>query len=187
MISTLNDIKKGINVVRDGEPYNVVEANFVRMQACKPTMQTKMKNLINGKVIEHNFHAGEKVEEADLLKKKVDYLYANGEKYNFMASDDFEQFELPKESIEKIVPYLKEGDKVDAIYFNGNPVSLSLPLKVELKVASTPDGVKGDSAQGRVTKAAEMETGLTVQVPLFIKDGDTIKVNSETGEYSERV
>lgn len=187
MISTLNDIKKGINIVRDGEPYNVVEANFVRMQACKPTMQTKMKNLLNGKVIEHNFHPGEKVEEADLLRKKVDYLYNDGEKYYFMAGDDFEQFDLPKDNLENILPYLKDGDKVDALYFNGSPVSISLPLKVELKVVSAPEGVKGDSAQGRVTKTAEMETGLEVQVPLFIKEGDVIRVNTETGDYSERV
>jgi elongation factor P len=164
----------------------VVDAQFIQMQACKPTMKTKIKNLISGKVLEVSFHAGDKVETADLLRKKVDYLYNDGSNYHFMTTDDFEQFELSKEAVGELAGYMKDGDKVDALYFNGNPVAINLPTKVELKVASAPEGVKGNSAQGRVTKAAEMETGITIQVPLFIKEGEMIKVNTETGEYSER-
>ncbi len=187
MLSTLNDIKKGLNILQNGEPYVVMEAHFVRMQQRKPVMQTKLKNLINGKVAEINFHPGDRVEEADLQRKKVDYLYNDGENFHFMAQDDFEQFTISKENIATQIDYLRDGDKVDALYFNGNPVSISLPPKVELKVVSAPEGVKGNSAQGRVTKTAEMETGLKIQVPLFVKENDIIRINTDTGEYVERV
>lgn len=187
MISTLNDIKKGLNVIVEGEPYVVVEAHFVRMQQRKPVMQTKLKNLINGKVAEINYHPGDKVEEANLQRKKVDYLYNDGSNYYFMSQDDFEQFSIEKESIANQIGFMKDGDKVDALYFNNNPVSISLPPKVELKIVSAPDGVKGNSAQGRVTKTAELETGMNIQVPLFVKEGDVIRINTDTGEYVERV
>lgn len=187
ILSTLNDIKKGINVLHENEPYVVVEANFVRMQQRKPVMQTKLRNLLNGKTVEVNFHPGDRVEVADMQRKKVDYLYNDGEKFFFMSQDDFEQFEIPKETIGNSAGFLKDGDKVDALYFNDNPVSISVQPKVELKVTSAPEGVRGDSAQGRVTKVAEMETGLKINVPLFVKEGDVIRINTETGEYVERV
>ena len=187
IIPNLNGIKKGTNIIYEGDPYVVVEANFVRMQQRKPVMQTKMKNLLNGKVAEVNFHPGDKVAEADLQKKKTEYLYNDGSNYHFMTSDDFEQFSLPAEIIGHLSNYMKDGDRVDVLYFAGNPVSISLPTKVELRVASAPEGVKGNSAQGRVTKTAELETGVNIQVPLFIKEGDIIRVNTETEEYCERV
>lgn len=187
MIPTLNNIKKGINIIQNGEPYVVLEARFVKMQMRKPVMQTKLKNLINGRVMEVNFHQGDRVEEADLTRKKVDYLYSDGENYYFMSPDDFEQFSMEKNIIGDAVDYLKEGDKIDTLYFNDKPVSISLPPKVELRVISAPDAVRGNSAQGRVTKTAELETGLNIQVPLFVKEGDVVRVNTESGEYVERV
>lgn len=187
MISTLNDIKKGLNLIHENEPHLVMEARFVRMQQRKPVMQTKLKNLISGKVVEINFHPGDRVMEADLQRKKADYLYQDGDYAYFMAQDDFEQFSLSHDQIKSCLGYLKEGDKVDVLYFNNQPLSISLPAKVELKVVAAPEAVRGNSAQGRVTKTAEVETGLKLQVPLFIKIGDIIRVNTETGEYSERV
>jgi len=186
-LSTLNDIKKGINILHESEPYVVVEANFVRMQQRKPVMQTKMRKLLNAKVVQVNFHPGDKIEEADLMRKKVDYLYNDGTSYYFMAPDDFEQFTISADSLGNKTGFLKEGDKVDALYFNNNPVSISLAPKVELKVVSTPEGDRGNSAQGRVTKLAELETGISLAVPMFIKDGDIIRINTETEEYVERV
>lgn len=186
VIQNLNGIKKGMSINYEGEPYLVTDAQFIQMQACKPTMKTKIKHLITGKVLEVSFQPSDKVEIADLQRKKCDYLYNDGNKYYFMTQDDFDQFELEKKNIGALTGYMKDGDKVDILYYNGNPVSISLPTKVELKVASAPEGVKGNSAQGKVTKAAEMETGITIQVPLFIKEGDVIRVNTETGEYSER-
>jgi elongation factor P len=157
------------------------------MQQRKPVMQTKLRNLLNSKVAQVNFHPGDRIEEADLMRKKVDYLYNDGTNWNFMSQDDFEQFALTKETLGDQIGFLKEGDKVDALYFNGNPVSVSLQPKVELKVVSAPEGVRGDSAQGRVTKLAELETGVSINVPLFVKEGDTIRINTDTGEYVERV
>jgi len=186
MISTLNDIKKGLNIVHESEPYLVTEANFVRMQAQKPVMQTKLKNLLTGKAIEVTYHPNDKIEEADLLRKKVDYLYTDGAKYFFMDSESFEQFELSGEIIGDNDRFMKDGDKIDAMYFNGNPIAISLPPKVELKVTSAPEGVRGNTAQGRATKAIELETGITIQAPLFIKDGDVVRVNTDDGSYSER-
>ena len=186
MLSTLNDIKKGLNIIYEGEPYAVAEARFVRMQQRKPVMQTKLKNLLNGKVREINFHPGDKIEEADLQRKKADYLYHDGYNYYFMAQDDYEQFSISTDSVGNKAGLMKEGDKIDVLYFNNNPASISLPPKVELKVISAPDAVKGNSAQGRVTKTAEMETGLGLQVPLFVKAGDIIRINTDTGEYVER-
>jgi len=187
ILSTLNDIKKGINVLYNGEPYVVMTANFVKMQMRKPVMQTKLKNLLNGKTVETTFHQGDRIEVADMARNKVDYLYNDGQKYFFMSQTDFEQFEIDKETLGDIAGYLREGDKVDALYFNDNPVSISVQPKVELKVVSSPEGVRGDSAQGRVTKVAEMETGLKINVPLFVKEGDVIRINTDTGEYVERV
>ncbi len=187
ILSTLNDIKKGINVLHEGDPYVVIEANFVRMQQRKPVMQTKMRNLLNGKTVEVNFHPGDRIEVADMQRKKVDYLYNDGGKFFFMSQNDFEQFEIDRQTIGSAADYLKEGDKVDALYFNDNPVSISVQPKVELRVVSAPEGVRGDSAQGRVTKIAELETGLKINVPLFVKEGDVIRINTETGEYVERV
>jgi elongation factor P len=187
MISTLNDIKKGLNVIHNSEPYLVADAKFVRMQAQKPVMQTKLKNLLTGKVIEITYHPSDKVKEANLQRKKVDYLYNDGQKYFFMSTDDFEQFDLPNDIVGDQSKFMKEGDKVDALFFNGNAVSISLPAKVELKVTSAPEGVKGNTAQGKVTKPVELETGVTIQAPLFIKDDDVIRVNTEDGTYSERV
>lgn len=187
MISSLNNIKKGINIIHEGEPYIVVEANFVRMQQRKPVMQTKIKNLLNNKVAEINYHPGDKVEQANLSRKKADYLYNDGSNFFFMTHDDFEQFSMEKEKISNKIGFMKQGDKVDILYFNNNPVSISLPPKTELKVVSAPDGVRGNSAQGRVTKTAELETGISILVPLFVKEGDMIRVNTESGEYVERV
>ena len=186
IIPNLNGIKKGMSINYEGEPYLVTEANFVRMQACKPVMKTKIKNLLSGKMLEISFHPGDKVEEADLMRKKVDYLYNDGTNYFFMTQDDFEQFELSAEIVSAQSAFMKEGDKVDVLYYNGNPVSVSLPAKVELTVASAPEGVRGNTAQGKVTKTAELETGMNIQVPLFEHEGDVIRANTDTGEYMER-
>lgn len=187
ILSTLNDIKQGLTIIYNGEPCKVVQARFVRMQQRKPVMQTKLKNLINGKVIEYNFKPGEKVETGDVSSKKVSFLYAAGNDYTFMDNESYEQFSFSKAQLGEQVNFLKEGAEVNLISFNENPINIELPPKMDFKVTSAPQGVKGDSAQGRVTKAAEIETGYTVQVPLFVKQGDVIKVNTDTGEYVERV
>ncbi|OGY46823.1 MAG: elongation factor P [Candidatus Buchananbacteria bacterium RIFCSPHIGHO2_02_FULL_38_8] len=186
-LGTLNDIKQGLAVIYNGEPYKVMQAKFVRMQQRKPVMQTKMKNLINGKVLEYNFKPGDKVETADITRKSVNFLYAAGNEYAFMDNENYEQFSFSKEKLGEQVKFLKDGCAVTLISFNDQPINIELPVKMELKVVSTPEGARGDTAQGKVTKPATVETGVTFNVPLFVKAGDTIKINTETEEYVERV
>jgi len=187
ILNTLNDIKQGITIIYNGEPHKVVLAKFVRMQQRKPVMQTKLKNLITGKVVEYNFKAGESVETGDLGFAKVNYLYKQGDEYYFMDNATYEQIFFTVAQLGDQIKYLKEGSEVNLVSFNEKPINIELPAKMDFKVTTAADAVKGDSAQGRVTKTAEMETGLEVNVPMFIKEGDIIRVNTETGDYVERV
>lgn len=186
-ISSLNDIKKGVCIDMSGQPYIVLEANFVRMQQRKPVMQTKMKNLINGKVLEYSFKPGENIKEADLQRSKASFLYTDRQAAFFMNNESFEQVEMPIDQLGDKIKYLKEGVLCDVLYFQGMPVNINIPPKIDLIIVETPEGVKGDSAQGRVTKVAKTETGYDINVPLFINKGNVVKINTETGEYVERV
>jgi len=186
VLPSLNSIKIGLNLLMNGEPYQVQTANFVRMQQRKPVMQTKLKNLINGKVLEYSFKAGERVEEADLEKTKGDYLYTDPAGVYFMDAQSYEQLMIDPAFLGERTKLLKDGMQVDILYFNGKPITISFPPKVELKVVSTPPGVKGDTA-GNVTKQATLESGLVVNVPLFVKEGDVVRINTETLDYTERV
>ncbi len=187
VLGSLNDIKQGLTIIYDSQPCKVVEARFVRMQQRKPVMQTKLKNLISGKVIEYNFKPGEKVETGNLAHKKINFLYAGGKEYFFMDNDTYEQISFSEEQLATQKKFLKEGCEVNLISFNNEPIGIELSAKMDFKITSAAQGVRGDSAQGRVTKTAEIETGYEINVPLFIKEGDTIRINTETGEYVERV
>lgn len=187
ILSTLNDIKQGLTIIYNGEPHKVVVAKFVRMQQRKPVMQTKLKNLITGKVVEYSFKAGETVETGDLHFAKVNYLYQQGDEYYFMDNATYEQVFFTADQLGDLVKYLKEGAEVNMISFNDKPINIELPPKMDFKVVSAPDAVKGDSAQGKVTKTAEIETGAEVNVPMFIKEGDIVRINTDTGDYVERV
>ena len=186
MISSLNDLRVGIAIIVDDEPYLIVENSFMRTAQRKPVMRTKLKNLINAKVLEKTFKPGDKVDEADLAKKKANFTHIENGQYNFMDNESFEQFFFNADQVVGKGEYLKEGMDVDVLYFNGLPVSISLPQKVQLRVTEAPDGVKGDTAGGNVTKEAILENGLKMRVPMFIKQGEAIMVNTETGEYVSR-
>lgn len=185
-ISTLNDIKVGLVLNYEGEPYIVLEARFVRMQQRKPVMQTKMRHLITGKVLEISFKPGDRVETADMARKKVSYLYREGDQFHFMDGDTFEQFSLAATLVGDKAHFLKDGETIDVLYYNDKPINLELPKKVELKVIETEPGARGDTAQGAVLKPAKLETGASINVPLFVKEGDVVRVNTERGEYVER-
>ena len=186
MLSTLNDIKQGMTIIYNGEPHVVLKANFVRMQQRKPVMQTKMRNVITNKVVEYSFKPGERVEEADITRKKVNFLYKAGDEFVFMDIADYEQTPMKSEMVGDKANFLKEGFEVQFVVFDNRPINLELPPKMEFKVITTMDAVKGDTS-GRVLKQATIETGHTIGVPLFIKEGDTIRINTESGEYVERV
>ena len=186
-ISSLNDIKKGMVINYEGQPCIVLEARFLRMQQRKPVMQTKLKNIITGKVVEYSFKAGETVTEADVERRKASYLYSENDKLFFMDQTTYDQFFFTKDTVGEHAQLLKEGQSVDVVLFNGNAVTVTLPPKVDLIVTQTTDAVKGNTASGNVSKEATLETGFIIRVPLFIKEGDMIRISTDSFEYVERV
>ncbi len=186
ILPSLNSIRVGVNLLVDGEPYQVLTANFVRMQQRKPVMQTKLRNLRNGKVLEISFKPGDAVQEADMEKRKASYLYKDERGVYFMDAESYDQVMIDATTLGDRAQLLQEGMTVDILFFNEAPLSLSLPPKIDLKVTSAPPPVRGDSASN-VTKTVTFETGLELNVPLFIKEGDTIRINTDTLEYVERV
>lgn len=151
----------------------------------KPVMRTKMRNLLSGNVMEKTFIAGESFEMADVARKNVQYLYKDTTDAYFMDMDNYEQFSFKLEDLGDMVNYLQEGKEMTALLYNEKPISIQLPPKVVLKVVQTNPGVRGDRAQSG-TKPATMDTGAVINVPLFINEGDMLRVNTETGEYVER-
>jgi elongation factor P len=183
----INDLKKiGLVIQLDGQPYEVIESQHARTAQRRAFVRTKLKNLITGLVKEKTFNAGDKIEEANLEKIKANFLYADQEDVFFMENKNFEQFSLSRKQISPKDKFLKDGQEVTILIFNGKPISIELPAKVELKVIEAPPGIKGDSATN-IMKKVKLETGLEIDAPLFIKAGDIIRVNTETGEYVERV
>lgn len=150
-------------------------------------VRTKLKNMITGLLLEETFRSGEKFSSPDLEYREMQYLYEDGGMYNFMDQDSFEQVELNKDKITDVLNYLKEQTIYTMLYFEGSPIGVTPPLFMELAVAETMPGVRGDTAQGGATKPATLETGLVLQVPLFINEGDELKVDTRDGKYIERV
>lgn len=186
VLPSLNSIKTGITILRDGEPYEVLEARFIRMQQRKPVMQTKLRHLGTQKILEYSFKPGETVEEADVEKRKASLLYTDSKGLHFMDQTTFEEFTYASDKLNFRAKLLKDGTEVTVVLLGERILALELPKKVELTVTNAPPGVRGDSAQGSVTKIAETETGYNVNVPLFINEGDVIRINTDTGEYVER-
>ena len=182
----LNEIKIGKVIAVNNEPYVIVKTDHHKMGRGGAVLKTKLKNLINGSVLDRTFQGNDKAEEANTEKKKAQFMYSDDSSVNFMDNESFEQFSLEMETIGEKFKFLKDGTDVDVLYFEGKAVAIDLPIKMEFKVVSAPPGVKGNSA-GNVTKQIEIETGATLSAPLFINEGDIIRVNTETGEYVERV
>jgi elongation factor P len=148
-------------------------------------LKTKMKNIINGNVLEKTFQGNDKAEEADIERKKANYMYKDDRDAYLMDNQSFEQFSIPLDQIGEKQIFLKDGTDVDVLYFNGQAMAIDLPIKMTFLVTAAPPGVKGNSA-GNVSKQIEIETGATINAPMFINEGDLIKVNTDTGEYVER-
>lgn len=182
----ITDLKPGRAIQLDGEPFIVLSSQFGRKSQSKANMQCKLKNLKTGAIVARNFQGSEKIEPADVGYRKVQYLYGNGESFTFMDLQSYDQFELSSETIGDSALYLVEGNEVDALMFEEKPIGIQLKATVDLKVIETIPGVKGDTATGG-NKPAKLESGLTVNVPLFINEGDKVKVNTETGLYMTRV
>jgi elongation factor P len=183
-----NELKKKLLIEIDGQPYNVLDVTFATPTArgASTMVRTRLKNLLNGSVLEKAFKTSEKFAEPNVELAPVSFLYSDGDGFHFMDSATYEQFTLSQESVGDDRYYLKEGLILELFKFNGQAVSLQLPQYVELKVKSTEPGARGNTAAGGATKTAKLETGLEVQVALFIKDGETIRVNTQTGEVMGR-
>ena len=185
MFST-SDFRKGLKVTFKGEPYIIVEFLHVKPGKGGAFVRTKMKNLVNGRVLEETFRSGEKLEKPDLEEKNVQYLYSDPKDgYVFMDEDTYEQIQLTEDQVGDSRFYLLENMHLLISMYQGRPIGLDLPTTVNLEVIQSDPGVKGDTATG-ATKPATLSSGLVVQVPLFINEGDTLKIDTRSGEYIER-
>src|SRR3989338_1735307 len=180
------DLKVGTVFKFAGDPYQVIKSSHLKMGRGAAVLQTKIKNLKNGSVLERNFKQADKFEKADVAKKKAEFLYSQGDKCNFM-DENYEQFFIEKSVIEAQLKFLKESASVNVLYFDGSPLGIELPPKIDLAVVEAPPAIRGDTAQGSVTKSVKLETGAEINTPIFIKEGDIIRINTDTGEYVERV
>lgn len=181
------DLKKGVRIILDGQPYEVMEANAMKKAQRRPVIQSKIRNIITGNVFERNFQQGDVFEEAELLKLEVKFLYSRKDRYFFCeAQNPAKRLDLGPEQVGHRTKFLRQNQIVEAVIFNDKIISISLPIKVQLKVTDAPPGVQGDRAQGG-TKTVTLETGAEIQAPLFVETGDTIELNTETEEYVRRV
>jgi elongation factor P len=182
-----NDIKKGTVIKRNGDLWIVVDFQRVSPGKGSSFVRTKMKNLKNGKVNEENLKSSETLTFEDVSHKNMQYLFNDGHLYTFMDAVTYEQVPIASDDIESEIPYLKEGLGVKVMMHDGRAMGIVLPQKIQYSVAYTEPAVKGDTASGNVYKDAELDNGLKVKVPSFINNGDEITVNTDSGEYSERV
>jgi len=182
-----NEILPKSIISYNGEPYEVLSSHIFRMQQRKPVNQTKLRHLVSGKVLEISFHQNESMQEADVGKMQAKYLYTNrGESWFAEMGNAKNRFSFPEEVVHGQVQWLAANTEVEVVTHEEKPLTIKIPVKVELKVAEAPPNVKGDTATGGM-KPVKLSTGASVNVPLFINTGDTIRINTDTGTYTERV
>jgi elongation factor P len=178
--------RKNLKIEIDGEPYTIVDFQHVKPGKGGAFVRTKIKSLIRGKVLDVTFRSGEKVDVPDLEEKRMSYLYQDEAGYCFMDTQTYDQMTLTEDHMGDALGYLKENVEVEVLLHNGVPIGVELPMFMELKVVETDPGLKGNTASGG-SKPAKLETGVTIQVPLFISIGEVVKVDTRTGDYIERV
>ena len=184
MLST-TDFRRGLKIEMDGVPYEIVDFLHVKPGKGGAFIRTKLKNMINGRVVENTFRSGEKMVKPDLESKDMQYLYREAEDFVFMDMESYEQMHAGAAQLGEKGGYLKDGMELKMLLYKGQPLDIDLPASVVLQVAETEPGVKGDTVSG-ATKPAQLETGITVNVPLFINIGDKIKVDTRTNSYLSR-
>ncbi len=180
------ELRKGVVIELDGDIYQILEYQHVKMQQRQPVVKLKLRGVRSGNFIERNFQSGDKVATVFLEHRPVQYLYDDGHLYYFMDNETYEQFVLTPNQIGDDTKFLREGLVLEIVTCKGNTVAIELPASVELRVSETQPGFKGDRATAG-TKPARLETGATLQVPLFINTGDIVKINTRTGAYLEKV
>ena len=184
---TISDLQVGTFLIYNGAPHQLIYREHSKLGRGGAILRSKIKNLLTGGIVDVTFKGNDKLEEAEMSRSKATFTYCEADKYNFMDSVNFEQYELSKAQIGTQAEFLKEGVEVDVLSWNNKPINIALPFKVELKVVEAPPAVRGNTAQGSVTKPVVLETGAKVNAPIFIKQGDLVRVNTQTGEYVERV
>ncbi|EFL50517.1 translation elongation factor P [Solidesulfovibrio fructosivorans JJ]] len=184
MLST-TDFRRGLKIEMDGVPYEIVDFLHVKPGKGGAFIRTKLKNMINGRVVENTFRSGEKMVKPDLESKDMQYLYHDGEEFVFMDMESYEQLHVGNDHLGEKGGYLKDGMELKMLLYKGQPLDIDLPASVILEVTDTEPGVKGDTVSG-ANKPAVLETGISVNVPLFINTGDKIKVDTRTGAYIGR-
>ena len=185
MVST-SDFRNGLNILVDGEPYQITWFQNHKPGKGGAVMRVKLRHLKKGGTIERTFKSGEKFEALSVTRQKKQFLYKEGENFNFMDMNTYEQISVEPAILGEMVNYLTENLEVEAIYLESELIGIELPIIMEMKIAEAEPGIKGDSVSN-MTKMAKLETGADIRVPLFIKEGDRVKVDTRTGEYVERV
>ena len=186
MVIGVGELRKGITIELDGEPYQVIEYSTHKMQQQAPVVKLRLKELRTGRTIDRTFNGyNVTLPRAQVEQRPAEYIYQDGELYYFMDTATFEQYPLTREQLGNALNYLTDQMKAEIVYYQDKPISLELPTFVDLRIADTPPGVKGDTAQG-ASKPATLETGLTINVPFFVNNGDVVRVDTRTGEYLER-
>lgn len=180
-----NEFKSGLKVMLDGDPCSIVENEFVKPGKGQAFNRVKLKNLKSGRVWERTFKSGESLDGADVMDVEMEYLYNDGEFWHFMEPDTFEQYQADANAVGDNVKWLKEQDKIVVTLYNGSPLAVTPPNHVELEIVETDPGLKGDTAQGG-TKPATLSTGAVIKVPLFLSQGEVVRVDTRTGEYLGR-
>ena len=181
-----SDLKKGVKIEIDGEPYIIVQFEFSKPGKGQALYKCKLKNMVSGVQFDRTFRSGDKFNQPDLDEQEMEYLYSDGEQYCFMNTSTYEQEFLTAEMIGDAINFLKENTVCNILLFEGTPIGISLPIFINLKVEKTDPWVKGDTASGD-SKPATLETGYVLQVPPFIDEGEYLKIDTRTGEYVERV
>jgi len=181
-----SQFRNGLKIEIDGVPYTMTYFQHVKPGKGGAFVRTKLRNLRTGRVVEKTFRSGEKVQEADVDERRMQYLYQDGDSFVFMDSTTYDQIPLQAEQLGEATRFLKENTEVQVILYKGQPINVDLPAFIEATITRTDPGLKGDTASG-ATKPATLETGAVVQVPLFIKEGEVVRVDTRTGQYVERV
>jgi elongation factor P len=180
------DLRKGLKLEIDGDPFVIVDFSFTKPGKGQALYRCRLRNMINGAQFDRTYRSGDKFTAADLEEQEMEFLYREGKQYCFMNKSSYEQVYLPEEQVGDSVNYLTDNLSVDMLFFQGRPIGLTLPNFVELKVIKADPGVKGDTASG-ATKPVTMQTGFVLQVPLFIEEGEVLRLDTRNGAYVERV
>ncbi|WP_277640623.1 elongation factor P [Wolinella succinogenes] len=186
MAYSMSDLKKGLKVEIEGVPYKIVEYQHVKPGKGAAFVRVKMKSFFDGRVLEKTFHAGDKCEEPNLQEKSMQYLYHDGDHFQFMDVESYEQIALSDDQVGDVAKWMIDGMTVSILFHNNKAISVDVPQVVELKITETPPNFKGDTSSGS-KKPATLETGAVIQIPYHVLEGDVVRVNTELGEYIEKV